>query len=62
MSIYSTEYVSRDEAVRMILKKIGIAESDEELGNILDRLYSEETLYNYIVTEDGRNPGWSDSW
>ncbi len=52
VSIYSTRTVSRSTAIAMILVKIGFQDDNESLGNMLDKLYSEETLNNYLVRDD----------
>lgn len=52
MSIYSTRTISRSEAEEMYRAKKNVRLDNEDLGNELDRLYSNETLNNYIVVND----------
>ena len=52
MSIYTTRTITRSEAIRMWLAKKEVCFTNEQLGDILDGLYSEKTLYNYLVVDD----------
>lgn len=49
MSIYSTMRVSRHTAVQMVREKLSVEIDNERLGDLLDALYSSETLRNYLV-------------
>jgi len=52
MSVYSTRRVSRSEAIRMVMEKLNITDTNDQLGDVLDKLYSKETYNNYIVYDD----------
>lgn len=49
MSIYSTMRVSRYTAIQMVREKLSVEIDNERLGDLLDALYSSETLRNYLV-------------
>lgn len=51
MGVKSTIYISKTHALEYIDKAVTKA-SDEQLSDIMEILYGDELLYNYIVDED----------
>jgi hypothetical protein len=52
MSIYTTQTVSRKMAIQMLVDKLEIKHTNEQLGDLLDDAYSDETMFNYMVVDD----------
>ncbi len=65
MSPYTTMHILRkdaeDYAIKGITDKLReiMRMSDEDLGDLLDDLYKESTLYNYLVVDSFDDDEWS---
>lgn len=63
MGVYSTFYITRETALRIIRENIECA-TDRQLADTIFALFHEKILYNYIVgekPEEECDPMWADT-